>query len=162
MASSPNICRDAVARCGECSSIDGCGFCESSLQCLSGDESGPTGAECGSWVFQNTSCPGMSTKLSFELLSLMPDHLSRHIATPNCKTYVDCNSCATQEQCAWCASENLCTTIADSFQRNCRGLVFELPCPTDFVAGTLFDIFAYLSTVLILPLFDICLMLQKT
>lgn len=52
--------RDAVARCNECSSIEGCGFCESSLQCISGDSSGPTGATvCASWVFDNTMCPGM-------------------------------------------------------------------------------------------------------
>jgi hypothetical protein len=131
--------RDAVARCGECSSVDGCGFCESSLQCLSGTMAGPTGATlCASWVYVNTTCQGnrvgtVSKPTCCNLLTIYSSCL--FTATPNCRKYTDCNNCASQEQCAWCASENLCTTIEDSFQRNCRGLVFEPPCPTDFVSG---------------------------
>ncbi len=48
---------------------------------------------------------------------------------------MDCSSCASQEQCAWCASDNLCTTMSEAFSKDCRGLVFELPCPANFVAG---------------------------
>jgi hypothetical protein len=54
-------------------------------------------------------------------------------AVPNCQDYVDCLGCASQEECAWCASDNTCSTISDVFERDCRGLVFEPPCPTDFV-----------------------------
>lgn len=54
---------------------------------------------------------------------------------PNCGDYVDCNSCASQEQCAWCASDNMCTTMSEAFSKDCRGLVFDLPCPANFVAG---------------------------
>jgi len=57
------------------------------------------------------------------------------IVVPNCGDYVDCYGCASQEQCAWCASENLCTTISEAFSRDCRGLVFEPPCPNNFVSG---------------------------
>lgn len=56
-------------------------------------------------------------------------------AVPNCQDYLDCESCAVQDECAWCASENVCTTQADAFSRDCRGLVFDLPCPANFVAG---------------------------
>lgn len=54
-------------------------------------------------------------------------------AVPNCQDYTDCQGCASQEECAWCASDNTCSTISDVFERDCRGLVFEPPCPTDFV-----------------------------
>lgn len=57
-------------------------------------------------------------------------------AVPNCGDYVDCFGCASQEQCAWCASDNTCSTISDAFSNDCRGLVFEPPCPTDFVPGS--------------------------
>jgi len=50
---------------------------------------------------------------------------------------VDCSSCASQEQCAWCASENTCLTISDAFSSDCRGIVFETPCPTDYLSGAL-------------------------
>jgi len=48
---------------------------------------------------------------------------------------MDCNGCAKQDHCAWCASENVCTTISEAFSKDCRGLVFEPPCPENYVAG---------------------------
>lgn len=56
-------------------------------------------------------------------------------AVPNCGEYGDCNRCAMHDQCAWCASESMCTTIADAFSMDCRGLVFEPPCPDTYVSG---------------------------
>ena len=58
-----------------------------------------------------------------------------YLVIPNCADYVDCFGCAAQDQCAWCASENVCASISDAFTMDCRGLVFELPCPTNYVAG---------------------------
>eukprot|EP01032_Pedospumella_encystans_P022255 gene22255-25219_t len=52
---------------------------------------------------------------------------------PNCGDYNDCYGCASQDQCAWCASDNTCNTISDAFSKDCRGLVFEPPCPSDFI-----------------------------
>lgn len=50
---------DAVSKCPECTNIIGCGFCMSSLQCLEGNDKGPTAdLPCSSWSFSNNSCPG--------------------------------------------------------------------------------------------------------
>jgi len=50
---------DAVSKCPVCTSMKSCGFCMSSLQCLEGNEKGPTtGLPCSSWSFSNSSCPG--------------------------------------------------------------------------------------------------------
>lgn len=131
--------RDAIGRCQDCSSIDGCGYCLSTLQCISGTDSGPSnGVSCPSWTFSNSSCPGTSfspllNKLSLALYSYCCFIL--FLVVPNCGDYADCYGCASQEQCAWCASENLCTTISEAFSRDCRGLVFEPPCPNNFVSG---------------------------
>jgi hypothetical protein len=58
--------RDAIARCNECNNINGCGFCLSSLQCMSGAISGPSdGAVCPSWTYLNASCPGTIIFLIF-------------------------------------------------------------------------------------------------
>ena len=105
----------SVGRCQSCTDAKECGFCESTLQCLNGTLSGPTvDAQCSSWSFESSSCPLL----------------------PNCGDNLDCTGCATQDQCAWCASENLCTTISDAFARECRGLVFEPPCPENYVSGS--------------------------
>lgn len=34
---------------------------------------------------------------------------------------------------AWCASSNVCLTVSDVFTQNCRGTVFDVPCPASFV-----------------------------
>jgi len=104
---------DAIGRCDSCTALSNCGFCVSTLKCIDGLESGPTdGSPCPAWSFGGSDCP----------------------VVPNCGDYVDCSSCASQEQCAWCASDNLCTTMSEAFSKDCRGLVFELPCPANFVA----------------------------
>ena len=54
---------------------------------------------------------------------------------PDCQGYSNCLTCAVQSQCAWCASDNVCLTIQDAFSRDCRGLVFDPPCPSNYVAG---------------------------
>lgn len=105
---------DAVAKCPACSAESGCGYCMSSLLCLPGiDESGPTdGSSCPNWIYDSKSCP----------------------AVPNCGDYIDCAGCAKQDECAWCASGNVCTTIAEAFSMDCRGLVFEPPCPDIYIS----------------------------
>lgn len=105
---------DALGKCPLCLSQSNCGFCVSTLQCLGGAASGPdNGTPCPQWTFGGQqNCP----------------------AVPNCGDHLDCAGCAKQDECAWCASENACTTISDAFSRDCRGLVFEPPCPDKFVA----------------------------
>jgi len=44
-------------------------------------------------------------------------------------------ACAEVEDCAWCASENQCMTVSDVFGHDCRGTVFDPPCPTSFAGG---------------------------
>ena len=104
---------DAVSRCPACAQASQCGYCMSTLQCMEGTSLGPSnGTPCPSWTFDGSICPNV----------------------PNCKDYSDCGSCAKMEECAWCASEEICTTVSDAFSRECRGLVFEPPCPDSFVS----------------------------
>ena len=78
--------RSAIGRCSECTSVDGCGFCLSSLQCLSGTQTGPSeGAICPSWTYSNTTCPGKSlTYLSINLY--MTWFLLYHFTSFFCKS----------------------------------------------------------------------------
>lgn len=57
------------------------------------------------------------------------------LAIPVCGEYIDCLSCAADKECAWCASANQCLTIGDAMSADCRGLVFDPPCPTNYIAG---------------------------
>ena len=105
----------AMSRCAPCTENPGCGFCQSTLQCLLGSNVGPVnGSPCSSWSFSVDSCP----------------------AIPNCGDFTDCNGCALRDECAWCASEAVCTTVSEAFSKDCRGLVFEPPCPENYVSGT--------------------------
>jgi hypothetical protein len=55
---------------------------------------------------------------------------------PSCSQFSDsCTSCAGKDNCAWCASTNTCLTVSEIFSSNCRGTVFDLPCPDSFVGG---------------------------
>ena len=74
----------SVGRCIPCIQSTGCGFCQSTLQCLDGTLNGPSdGFPCPTWMYSMDQCP----------------------ALPHCETFNNCGSCATQDQCAWCASE---------------------------------------------------------
>ncbi len=107
---------DAIGRCDTCNGQAGCGFCLSTLQCLTGSTDGPSdGSPCPSWTYDNASCP----------------------VVPNCGDYSDCGGCAGQSECAWCASETECMTISEAFSRDCRGLVFEPPCPSSYVSDNI-------------------------
>ena len=52
---------------------------------------------------------------------------------PQCDEYSDCQSCAGLEDCAWCASEGKCLTVSEIFGLQCRGTVFDLPCPVSYI-----------------------------
>lgn len=54
---------------------------------------------------------------------------------PQCQEYDHCSTCVEVEDCAWCASENKCMTVSDIFGQDCRGTVFDPPCPSSFVGG---------------------------
>lgn len=54
---------------------------------------------------------------------------------PACAGLPDCASCAAADECAWCASESKCMAFSDVFASDCRGTVFNLPCPASFVGG---------------------------
>lgn len=64
-----------------------------------------------------------------------PFFLSPLAETPRCGEYPECTTCAEDENCAWCASEGACMTVSEIFSMDCRGTVFDLPCPTSFIAG---------------------------
>ena len=103
---------DEVQNCTSCAAAQGCGFCLSTLQCVEGDSLGPLdGSPCPSWVVAPTTCP----------------------IPPTCGEYDSCSACASADDCAWCASENTCLTVSEVFSQNCRGTVFDVPCPASFV-----------------------------
>ena len=105
---------DAVGKCSVCNTDDECGFCLSTLECLLGTSEGPLNEiPCPEWTYNQESCP----------------------TVPNCKSSTDCSSCAKQGDCAWCASENMCTSVSEAFSLDCRGIVFEPPCPNNYVTG---------------------------
>jgi len=107
---------DAITSCGPCVR-KGCGYCLSTLQCMGGDERGPRAGAmpCPSWVYSDESaCP----------------------TVPECGSLLTCGDCATHEMCAWCSNVQKCMTIEETFYSDCRGVVFEPPCPVSLTPGT--------------------------
>ena len=101
-----------VATCTPCASLSGCGYCLSTLACVEGDDSGPSdGSPCPEWISKSDACPN----------------------TPACEVHDACDACAGDSDCAWCASEGTCMTISSIFEHDCRGTVFDVPCPESFV-----------------------------
>jgi hypothetical protein len=50
---------DSVHHCGECTSKSDCGFCFSTMECMTGSTNGPSnGLPCPQWHFDENSCPG--------------------------------------------------------------------------------------------------------
>jgi hypothetical protein len=123
--------RVEAAKCSSCLGTNGCGYCLSTLRCVEGSDGGPSdGSPCPNWVFETSECPGEWWFRYAQPLSFL-----RNIAIPTCETHTTCDGCAGIDDCAWCASEKKCMTVSDIFSRDCRGTVFELPCPASFVAG---------------------------
>ncbi len=57
---------DEVANCTACTAQPSCGFCLSTLQCMSGGSSGPSdGSPCPSWITDSETCPGICSILLF-------------------------------------------------------------------------------------------------
>lgn len=107
---------DAVSKCPDCNAMNGCGFCLSTLRCMEGTESGPSSdMPCPTWAFDQTACP----------------------IIPDCDIQGDCGSCAVTSGCTWCASQSRCATTSDAFSSDCRGMVFELPCPDTYVTDNI-------------------------
>lgn len=106
----------------------------STLQCVKGSIDGPLEKSypCPSWVFTTEDCPEV----------------------PNCSGYLDCGSCAQKDDCAWCASENTCVTLSEAYSKDCRGLVFDLPCPDTYVSGIFFLIYFFSSSSLLFFCFN--------
>ena len=76
---------------------------------------GPSdGSPCPSWVVNDAelgTCP----------------------VQPTCEEQSQCSGCAAMDDCAWCASQNSCMTVSEVFAKDCRGTVFDVPCPESFV-----------------------------
>jgi hypothetical protein len=127
--------RDAMGRCSECNNIDGCGFCLSSLQCLRGTETGPSssqvihGADCQSWTYLNTTCPGRS--ILFLLSWPIYLWLDSHYAV-SYYSFVSCAQlwrlrglfklCVSRAMCLVCLREHLFNhfrCFLQRLQRNC-------------------------------------------
>jgi hypothetical protein len=88
---------------------------------------------CSAWVylggFWAWFCVSL-TKFCCFLCVLFP-------VMPVCHEYTadGCSGCAGRDECAWCASQQKCMTVSEIFASNCRGQVFDLPCPESFVGG---------------------------
>ena len=54
---------------------------------------------------------------------------------PTCGNYATCADCAVVDDCAWCGSAMTCMTVSEIFSKDCKGTVFEPPCPASFVSG---------------------------
>jgi hypothetical protein len=111
-AESPFWIEAANRVCVECVEQEGCGYCLSTLRCVDGGNQGPTdGSPCPNWVHENGQCPEV----------------------PACSSHSECSACAAMEDCAWCASDKKCMTVGDVFSTDCRGTVFDLPCPDSYI-----------------------------
>lgn len=96
-----------------------CGFCLSSLECLAGDSDGPSsGVPCDEWIHTESEGGGLSCPVD-----------------PQCSSRADCYECTIVDECAWCASEFACMTTEETFVNECRGTVYDLPCPESFIAN---------------------------
>ena len=71
--------------------------------------------------------------LSISNLSVAHTTECAHTVVSNCIEFTNCNSCASADRCAWCSSENTCKSVTAAFADNCRGVVFEPPCPVNSV-----------------------------
>jgi len=82
--SSSQVCSQFTT-CLDCIVQTGCGFCESTSQCLAGNKLGPGGnpANCSEWFF--------------ETCLLVP-----------CSTHKTCLSCTQDPFCGFCASNHQC------------------------------------------------------
>jgi hypothetical protein len=106
---------NAVTSCSPCVR-KGCGYCLSTLQCMGGDERGPSPGSmpCPKWVWaDDKDCP----------------------VIPECSTLLTCNDCAQHEMCAWCAADKKCMTAEETYFQDCRGVVFDAPCPASHTPG---------------------------
>jgi hypothetical protein len=110
----------------------------STLQCLQGtNETGPSdGSSCDQWTFSADSCPGKS---------IICDLGCNSLVASQCGIYGSCSSCTSQDKCVWCASANSCTSLYEALNSDCRGMVFDPPCPESFVAGKYFDEFSFVT-----------------
>ena len=112
--------RAEVANCSACVTTPGCGYCLSTLQCVEGSSTGPAdGLPCPSWLTSSGECP----------------------VVPTCDEHLNCNACAGDFECAWCASKGLCMVMSEIFSTDCRGTVFDQPCPTSFVGENRYVLF---------------------
>lgn len=74
--------------CGGCTTTPGCGWCRSSLTCMSGSPTGPaTGRTCDSWAGTRSSCANPSD---------------------SCNSSGNCATCTLRSNCGWCSDSDSC------------------------------------------------------
>ncbi len=57
---------------------------------------------------------------------------------PRCSDHSSsCGECTSFEECVWCASSNSCTSMSAALKSDCRGMVFDPPCPSVIVEENL-------------------------
>eukprot|EP00301_Raphidiophrys_heterophryoidea_P000486 c10243_g2_i1.p1 GENE.c10243_g2_i1~~c10243_g2_i1.p1 ORF type:complete len:302 (-),score=52.29 c10243_g2_i1:184-1041(-) len=76
--------------CSSCTAVYGCGWCDYTSTCTTGNQYGSTGSYCPSgsanWKYYGSSC------------------------TDSCSTHNSCSSCTGASSCGWCASTSTCST----------------------------------------------------
>ena len=55
------------------------------------------------------------------------------VVIPRCADKTNCTACVESDECAWCGSQSKCVTVSEVFLEDCRGTVFDPPCPSSFV-----------------------------
>jgi len=145
--------------CSPCAATQGCGYCLSSLSCLAGSADGPLpglNQQCPEWLTAPDTCPSelagvperQARAASLVLLDAphvrqplpnLPPRPSLRLrivaVAPMCEEQVACDGCAALSDCGWCGSQGKCLNVAELFSADCRGTVFDPPCPTNFVQG---------------------------
>ena len=65
--------REQVGKCDECTTDQNCGYCLSTLTCMTGNSNGPAGGTpCPNWLFNTEKCPG---KFFYRNFSSPPNRL---------------------------------------------------------------------------------------
>ena len=128
-------CRVEAAKCVDCVEKEGCGYCLSTLRCVNGGVQGPAdGSPCPNWVHDNGQCPVVPACDGLFECSVSGSSSVVTVSVLRFDLVVPMQACAAMEDCAWCASEKKCMTVGEIFSTDCRGTVFDLPCPSSFIA----------------------------
>lgn len=77
-----------ITDCGACIDASGCGWCDSTDECLDGGFFGPESGDCDDWDWYSWTCDN----------------------TDACSTSTTCGECTSRGTCGWCNASDECMT----------------------------------------------------